>query len=51
MISYWEGLRMVKWTVFEKCTLDTLQDEIKKQAERYNINMRHVRVDVDGLGG
>lgn len=51
VISYWEWFVLKKWTVFKKCTLDQYEAEVKKQAQQYKINMKHVRIDMDWLGG
>ena len=45
-----EWLRLVEWYVWEKCTLEKLQADLKKICDQHGIPMSRVLWDMDGLG-
>lgn len=46
----WDGREVKEIIVYEKCLLTTLEEEMRKKAQLYQINMSRVLVDADGLG-
>lgn len=49
-ITVWDGFEIIDYKIFETCTLDQIELQVKKFSDKYQIPMRNTIVDGDGLG-
>ncbi|MCA9496160.1 MAG: phage terminase large subunit [Nanoarchaeota archaeon] len=50
IIGYWEGLHLVKIFEYSKKSIPEVVDLIKQKMNKYNVPIKNVIVDADGLG-